>query len=188
MVKKSHVAEQLADKLGIQVFSSGWVVRYITKLYLEYQRSGYNSDTAVAKALAVVNTVDINTIYSEELKTLEIERTMKKVVSYADVLPESRYIMQKYAFNRNMVIDGRKSFELFPEAVYKFYFEASKEERASLYAKVMGVSFLDALSYIRYRDSYEINVDIQEDLIILNPFQYDEQELLDFMLERSGHL
>ena len=50
-------------------------------------------------------------------------------------------------------------------------------------AKIKKVSFEDAVSYIHYRDSFEKEVHIPEDVCVLDPFEKSEGKLIEYLLK-----
>lgn len=134
---KSTISKLLARKLNFQFLDTGATYRAVT--YLMLKNKVAVQDTTTIKHL--VDAIDIRfdgeTIYIDgEDRSVEIRsREVDQNVSQISALPEVRHklveLQRRIALGGNFVAEGRDmgSF-VFPEAEYKFYLDASPEERA----------------------------------------------------------
>ena len=133
---KSTIAKIIADKLNINYIDTGAMYRAVTYKVLQN-----NIDTTDEQALievAKASEIDFkyNNIYldgkilKEEIRTPEVSNNVSNVAQIKEV----RYLMvdvQREIGNRSSVIlDGRDiGSYVFPNADYKFFLNASPEER-----------------------------------------------------------
>lgn len=185
---KTYTAGRLSRYLNIESFSSGMVVRQIAYEYLLHSKGS----TEEANIMEAINTVGkkeslIDSQIEKELYSPSVEKALKTIVKYPYVLPCARKIIIAYSKGRDIVLDGRCTFELLPQADVKFYFESSVEERAALVSRINKWDINQSIMYINMRDSFEITVNVPKDIICINPFQYNDEELLEYMLGEIGN-
>ena len=133
---KSTIAKIIADKLNINYIDTGAMYRAVT--YKVLQNNIDTTDEQAIIEVAKASEIDFkdNNIYldgkilKEEIRTPEVSNN----VSYVAQIKEVRYLMvdvQREIGNRSSVIlDGRDiGSYVFPNADYKFFLNASPEER-----------------------------------------------------------
>lgn len=136
---KGTVSKILADKLGYVYIDTGSMYRTLTYLVL---RDNINTDneTDIYKAFKECNmeiTPDGRNILNNEdvtskIRTEEINNIVSKVAGYPTVRELMREKQREFAKNHSIVMEGRDiTSEVFPDADYKFYLDASIEERVN---------------------------------------------------------
>jgi len=138
---KSTVAKHVAAGLGYLYVDSGSLYRGITWKAL---KDGVDTTNA-AKISAMLKTVDISFFVADnavcfkidgvelknEIRTSEVNENVSKIAAMPDV--RSKVVswlrdMQRFG---NLVMEGRDiGTAVFPDTKYKFYLDASEEERA----------------------------------------------------------
>jgi cytidylate kinase len=138
---KSTVAKHVAAGLGYLYVDSGSLYRGITWKAL---KDGVDTTNA-AKISAMLKTVDISFFVADnavcfkidgvelknEIRTIEVNENVSKIAAMPDV--RSKVVswlrdMQRFG---NLVMEGRDiGTAVFPDTKYKFYLDASEEERA----------------------------------------------------------
>ena len=136
---KGTVSKILADKLGYVYIDTGSMYRTLTYLVL---RDNINTDneTDIYKAFKECNmeiTPDGRNILNNEdvtskIRTEEINNIVSKVAGYPTVRELMREKQREFAKNHSIVMEGRDiTSEVFPDADYKFYLDASIEDRVN---------------------------------------------------------
>ena len=133
---KSTIAKIIADKLNINYIDTGAMYRAVT--YKVLQNNIDTTDEQAIIEVAKASEIDFkdNNIYldgkilKEEIRTPEVSNNVSNVAQIKEV----RYLMvdvQREIGNRSSVIlDGRDiGSYVFPNADYKFFLNASPEER-----------------------------------------------------------
>ena len=133
---KSTIAKIIADKLNINYIDTGAMYRAVT--YKVLQNNIDTTDEQAIIEVAKASEIDFkdNNIYldgkilKEEIRTPEVSNNVSNVAKIKEV----RYLMvdvQREIGKRNSVIlDGRDiGSYVFPNADYKFFLNASPEER-----------------------------------------------------------
>ena len=133
---KSTIAKIIADKLNINYIDTGAMYRAVT--YKVLQNNIDTTDEQAIIEVAKASEIDFkdNNIYldgkilKEEIRTPEVSNNVSNVAQIKEV----RYLMvdvQREIGNRSSIIlDGRDiGSYVFPNADYKFFLNASPEER-----------------------------------------------------------
>jgi cytidylate kinase len=137
---KSSVAKGLAEQLGISYLNSGAMYRAATWHILQ---SGIDpSDTA--QVVATILTADIQTGFengrsvisidgfrpTEELRDPRVNRSVSAVSAVPEVREQLVREFHRLAREHDCVVEGRDiGSVVFPSTPYKFYLDASPEER-----------------------------------------------------------
>ena len=181
---KSYIGERLSHKLQIDFFSTGKLVRFVAYKFMELEDGILTEKAVVEKALRCVEEYEFQDLiecgYLYDDKT---EQALKIVEKYAFVDRRLENILKRYTQGKNFVLDGRFTFNIFPAAYRKYFFHSTVEKRAELVAKIKKISFEDAVSYIQYRDSFEREVHVSEDVCVLDPFEKSEGKLIEYLLK-----
>ncbi len=160
-VGKSTIAALLAEKLNLYYLNSGSFYRAITYAHQQINKDILNKDavleTAKSIKLSIKNSkVCVNDIDVEnKLHTANVDR----FVSQVSVDPRVREIVniniKKIADGIDIIAEGRDiTTVVFPDADYKFYFDANAEIRAErrFIQHPEGQNYKDILSEIIKRD------------------------------------
>ena len=162
---KSSISKKIASKLGFKYLDTGAMYRATTLYMIEMSVDIENND-AVTKALENINiSFDNNfNVYlndnniTEKIRSSVVVSNVSKVSSLKAVRVSMVDIQRQIASNGGYVVDGRDigSF-VFPNARYKFYIDASIDERAKRRfeeekANGNNISFDDVFESIKKRD------------------------------------
>lgn len=133
---KSTIAKIIADKLNINYIDTGAMYRAVT--YKVLQNNIDTTDEQAIIEVAKASEIDFkdNNIYldgkilKEEIRTPEVSNNVSNVAQIKEV----RYLMvdiqRKIGIRNSVILDGRDiGSYVFPNADYKFFLNASPEER-----------------------------------------------------------
>lgn len=153
---KGTIAKLLADKLGYDYLDTGLMFRkvayhfYVNDIDLEKNQDIISS----IKQIDFNEIINLTHLYSDNISNIASKIAMQK--DLRDILLD---IQRKFVENkRGVVIDGRDiGTVVFPQADYKFFFDASIEERAKRRYKQLqkmgeSVRLPLVLDYLRIRD------------------------------------
>ncbi|MGC8764650.1 MAG: (d)CMP kinase [Brevinematia bacterium] len=150
---KSTIAKLLARRLSINYLNTGAMYRAVT-LYLLEKHISIDDEASIAEALndLSIDFIDGN-IYlngknvSERIKELDVEKNVSKVSSLKSVREKMVFLQRIIGSKMDIVVEGRDTGTVvFPDADYKFYLDASIEERAQRRyneLKAMGIKELN---------------------------------------------
>ncbi|MEI0604041.1 (d)CMP kinase [Brachyspira alvinipulli] len=167
---KSTIAKLVAKKLSFKYLDTGAMYRAVT-LYIIKNNIDIDDKTEVISAL---NNLDINfdgggKIYlnnedvSEAIRSIEVVNLVSKVSSISVVRQNMVSLQRKIAKDGMYVIDGRDiGSVVFPNAKYKFYIDASLDERAKRrhaeeISKGKNITYDEVKESIRKRDEFDSN-------------------------------
>ena len=167
---KSTIAKLVAKKLSFKYLDTGAMYRAVT-LYIIKNNIDIDDKTEVISAL---NNLDINfdgggKIYlnnedvSEAIRSIEVVNLVSKVSSISVVRQNMVSLQRKIAKDGMYVIDGRDiGSVVFSNAKYKFYIDASLDERAKRrhaeeISKGKNITYDEVKESIRKRDEFDSN-------------------------------
>lgn len=134
---KSSIARMLSDKLGYYFLNTGSFYRVITLAQLESGKDPLDKDSVLKTLEEISITVEDGNIclngknVESKLHTPEIDRYCSKVSVDPRLREKTTELIREIAGNMNIVTEGRDTTTvIFPNADYKFYFDASPEVRA----------------------------------------------------------
>ena len=181
---KSHFGKQIAERLGLVFFPTGVLVRFVAYHYGLSDIREVDPVFAIQNALDILEKTDVSDIIScVALRDPETEKYLKDIADHPFIMPRLQKKLRAFTEGKNVLLDGRYSFDIFPDAHRKYYFQTSTQNRINLVAQVKNVSFEEAQKYIQYRDSFEESVVVPDSVTIIDPFSFSEDELLDFLLD-----
>lgn len=153
---KSFIGKALATELGIEFLSTGNIVRYVAIQYNKLYKGTEDPKVVLQQAVKIMQDSTMDTIVNcEFLKTPETEKTLEIIAKHPFVYDAIEKIIIRYSVNRNIILDGRYTFEFIPNAHRCYYFTSSNERRAYLTTRVKKMSHYEALEYLAFRDSFE---------------------------------
>ncbi|WP_295158412.1 (d)CMP kinase [uncultured Brachyspira sp.] len=167
---KSTIAKLLAEKLSFKYLDTGAMYRAVT-LYMIKHHIDINNNSEVISAL---NNLSIkfdnagkiyldNEDVTEDIRSIEVVNLVSKVSSISAVRQNMVFLQRKIAESSNYVVDGRDiGSVVFPNSKYKFYMDASLDERAKRrhneeLSKGKNISYDEVRESIRKRDEFDSN-------------------------------
>lgn len=204
---KSTVAKLIADKLGFKYLDTGAMYRAVT-LYIIENQVDIKNEEEVINALNKLNIrFDSNyRIYldsqdiTEDIRKEKVVKFVSEVSAISSVRRKMVDLQRDIAKEGNYILDGRDAGSVvFPNADYKFYLEASLEERAKRrykeeLLKEVDISFEAVKESIKKRDKYDSNrkdspLVVPENAIIIDTtnMTIDEvaEEITDIFLNKK---
>ncbi|TXJ20897.1 (d)CMP kinase [Brachyspira aalborgi] len=204
---KSTVAKLIADKLGFKYLDTGAMYRAVT-LYMIENQVDIKNEEEVINALNKLNIgFDSNyRIYldsqdiTEDIRKEKVVKFVSEVSAISSVRRKMVDLQRDIAKEGNYILDGRDAGSVvFPNADYKFYLEASLEERAKRrykeeLSKEVDISFESVKESIKKRDKYDSNrkdspLVVPENAIIIDTtnMTIDEvaEEITDIFLNKK---
>ncbi len=165
---KSTVAKRLAKELGWYFLNTGSFYRAYTLAQLNKGLDPLDKDSVLETAKETVLTVEngsicINGVDSENLlHTPLVDKYASPVSSDPRLRELVTNLVRKIAGNMNIVTEGRDTTTvIFPNADYKFYFDASVEERAKRRVEEQkGVTYEEVLASIKKRDKNDMEKEV----------------------------
>lgn len=162
---KSTIAKRIAKELGWYFLNTGSFYRAYTLAQLEKGLDPLDKDSVLKTARETELTVKdgdicINGVDKEnELHTPLVDKYASPVSSDPRLRELVTDEVRALSKGMNIVTEGRDTTTvIFPEAEYKFYFDASAEERANRRVKEQsGVTYDEVLKSILERDENDRN-------------------------------
>ena len=204
---KSTVAKLIADKLGFKYLDTGAMYRAVT-LYMIENQVDIKNEEEVINALNKLNIgFDSNyRIYldsqdiTEDIRKEKVVKFVSEVSAISSVRRKMVDLQRDIAKEGNYILDGRDAGSVvFPNADYKFYLDASLEERGKRrykeeLSKEVDISFEAVKESIKKRDEYDSNrkdspLVVPENAIIIDTtnMTIDEvaEEITDIFLNKK---
>ena len=204
---KSTVAKLISNKLGFKYLDTGAMYRAVT-LYMIENQVDIKNEEEVINALNKLNIgFDSNyRIYldsqdiTEDIRKEKVVKFVSEVSAISSVRRKMVDLQRDIAKEGNYILDGRDAGSVvFPNADYKFYLEASLEERAKRrykeeLSKEVDISFEAVKESIKKRDKYDSNrkdspLVVPENAIIIDTtnMTIDEvaEEITDIFLNKK---
>ena len=204
---KSTVAKLIADKLGFKYLDTGAMYRAVT-LYIIENQVDIKNEEEVINALNKLN-IGFDSNYrvyldsqdiTEDIRKEKVVKFVSEVSAISSVRRKMVDLQRDIAKEGNYILDGRDTGSVvFPNADYKFYLEASLEERAKRrykeeLLKEVDISFEAVKESIKKRDKYDSNrkdspLVVPENAIIIDTtnMTIDEvaEEITDIFLNKK---
>ncbi len=201
---KGTVAEFVAEKLGLTRIDTGAMYRCVA---LETLREGVSIDNKkkiieIAKAIEIRFDEKQNVYLNGENVTKEIRSAeVSSTVSSVSPIPEVREEMVKQqralAKGLNVIMEGRDiGTVVFPNADFKFYLDASLDERARRRLlqnseNNVGMSFEDIRKNLEKRDYDDSHREVGalircDDQIYIDSTNMTIEEVVEYILQKVG--
>ena len=204
---KSTVAKLIADKLGFKYLDTGAMYRAVT-LYIIENQVDIKNEEEVINALNKLN-IGFDSNYrvyldsqdiTEDIRKEKVVKFVSEVSAISSVRRKMVDLQRDIAKEYNYILDGRDAGSVvFPNADYKFYLDASLEERAKRrykeeLLKEVDISFEAVKESIKKRDKYDSNrkdspLVVPENAIIIDTtnMTIDEvaEEITDIFLNKK---
>ena len=158
---KSSIAKMIARKLGYYFLNTGSFYRVITLAQLEKGLDPLDKDSVLDTANNVEISVENGNIYlngvnvEDKLHTAQIDRFCSQVSVDPRIRAKVNELVRELAGDMDIVTEGRDTTTvIFPNADFKFYFDASPEVRAKRRMKdqVWQADYQEILKGILLRD------------------------------------
>lgn len=197
---KGTIAKEIAKSLNLLHIDSGAIYRALT-LKLLKENISLNDKTNIIKTCAkadikLLPNEDVlldNINVTNDIRSIEVTNNVFKISGIKEVREIVRKIQNEYSKNGNIVMEGRDiTTVILPNADYKIYLDATKEERArrrylSNIEKGIDCTFESVLDNIIKRDESDINreygkLEIAEDAIYIDTTNLSIKEVVDKIL------
>ncbi|MDO4573916.1 MAG: (d)CMP kinase [Planctomycetia bacterium] len=134
---KSTVAEKLAEVLGFDCLPTGRMYRAVALAGLRRGVDWSQPDDLLEICRTANITMDGSRVFldgedvSQEVETREVTAVTKYAAGHPKIREWLTHLQREYAKGHSCVTEGRdQGTEVFPNAEYKFFLEATPEERA----------------------------------------------------------
>ena len=203
---KGTITKILAEKLGIVNIETGAMYRSIALAAL---RKGLSVDDRealieLAKNVKIEFDKEGNTYLDGEnvtnfLRTPEVNAVVSPISSIVEIREEMVKIQRAFAEGNSVIMEGRDiTTVVFPNADYKFYLDASAEERANRRFKQnqesgIEMTYEEVLDSINQRDYNDMHKEVGalkrcNDQIYINSTDMKKEEVVNFILEKIGEV
>lgn len=182
---KSTAGQLLADRLGVSFFSTGLLIRFLAHEYQQLaDRGGRHEDImptlcgrVSAETVLYLKSRDNAHLYDDSLV-----RYFAPITGDNEILRHVDTALDEYRRGRNVIMDGRNLFEIFPDADFKFYFESSLDRRAKIMQRSKRSTRSEALERLKLRDGQERALSVpRAELIVLDALSFTMDNLIDTM-------
>ena len=195
---KSTVAKLTANKLGFKYLDTGAMYRAVT-LYMLENHIDIKNENEVKNALNKLNIgfdskcriiLDSKDV-SDYIRSERVVKYVSEVSAISSVRKSMVDLQRNIAKEDNYILDGRDTGSVvFPDADFKFYIDASIEERAKRRFKEetekgKEITFEEIKESIRKRDEYDSNRDDSPLIIPQNSIIIDTTNMtIDEVVEK----
>jgi len=197
---KSSVSKLLATKIGFKYLDTGAMYRAIT-FYIIRESIDINDIPSLEKLLENIK-ISFDTSFNvylndeniaKEIRSMPVVEHVSEVASIKIVRENMVFLQRRIASSGKYVLDGRDiGSVVFPKAKYKFYLEATIEERAKRRHKEecekgSNISFADVKESISKRDDFDKNrlespLIIPEDAIVIDTTNMGIEDVVNTMI------
>lgn len=202
---KGTIAKMVAERLNLVYIDTGAMYRCIA---LEALREDIVNDKdkiiEMSKKINIKLSEDGKTFLngedvSEEIRSKEVTSVVSPISSIIPVREELVSIQRSIAEGKNVIMEGRDiTTVVFPNADYKFYLDASVEERTRRRVeqnKEKGIfsSYEDIKQSIIDRDYNDMHKEVgalkrTNEQIYINSTNMEKEEVVNFILEKIGEV
>jgi len=202
---KSTVAKKVAAALGFLYVDSGALYRAVT-----WKALRQNVCTSDAERIAMLLQDPALSFYEKqgsvsfkiddrelrsEIRTLEVNENVSKIASMPVVRSQVVTWLRDMCKFGNLVMEGRDiGTAVFPDAMYKFYLDASEEERAKrryqeIHDGVKKITFTDVNESLKRRDAIDKGrkmdpLRIANGAVIVDTTAMNIDQVVKFIVER----
>ena len=198
---KGTVTKMVAEKLNLVYIDTGATYRAITYLVLKNNIDIDDSDGIVelAKTTSIYFNEDGNVFINDlditdKIRTKEVSSVVSKISSIVELRKIMVDLQRNMALNKNVIMEGRDiTTVVFPDADYKFYLDASVEERANRRYKQnnkhnIEMSYDEVVESIKNRDYTDMNKKVgalkrTNDQIYIDTTNMSIEEVVDTIIK-----
>ena len=195
---KGSVAKLLAEKLNLETIDTGAMYRAVTLYAI---RNNLNTDEEIIKATKKIkielngNKVLLNgEDVTKEIRTPKVTERVSPVSSIREVRIILIDLQRKIAKGKNIIMEGRDiTTVVFPDADFKFYLDATVEERArrrliDYQNQNSNLTYEEVLAEIKVRDKMYYEKDFgalkrTDDQIYIDSTNMSIEEVVDEMIK-----
>ena len=201
---KSSTAKLLAEKIKFVHFSTGKMYRALTAYLIDKDLLGNFPD----KVLELIDTIDISVkgqnlnniyingiMYTEKCYSSDVTKRVSEVSALSEIRTKMVYIQRKLSNGNNLVCEGRDIGTIvFPDAEFKFFFDADTDIRAKRRFKELNrnqiqASLIDIKNKLIKRDYIDINRQESplvkaDDSIVVDTTNMTLQEQVEFIYNK----
>ncbi|MCC4306292.1 MULTISPECIES: (d)CMP kinase [unclassified Rhodococcus (in: high G+C Gram-positive bacteria)] len=175
----------LADRLGIFFFSTGLVIRFLAQAYQQLADRGVSHEEIMPSLYGRVSADTVLYLQNRNNADLYDDGLVKYFASITgdgEMLRHVNTALDDYRRGRDLIMDGRNLFEIFPDAEFKFYFESTPQRRAEILQQSKRITRSEALERQRLRDDQERTFNVpRRELIVLDPLSHTLDDLIETM-------
>ena len=202
---KGSVTKLVAEKLNLVYIDTGAMYRCIA---LQALRDNILDDQEkiieMSKKVDIVFNEDGKTFLngedvSDEIRSKEVTGVVSPVSSIVPVREEMVNLQRKLALGRNVIMEGRDiTTVVFPNADFKFYLDASVEERTNRRVKQneeKGIfsDYDEIKKSIEERDYNDMHKEVgalkrTNEQIYIDSTNMTKEEVVDFIIKRVGEV
>jgi len=201
---KSSTAKLLAEKIKFVHFSTGKMYRALTAYLIDKDLLGNFPD----KVLELIDTIDISVkgqnlnniyingiLYTEKCYSPDVTKRVSEISAISEIRTKMVYIQRKLSNGNNLVCEGRDIGTIvFPDAEFKFFFDADTDIRAKRRFKELNrnqiqASLIDIKNKLIKRDYIDINRQESplvkaDDSIVVDTTNMTLQEQVEFIYNK----
>ena len=198
---KGTISKLLAERLGYVYIDTGSMYRSLTYLVLR-DNIDIDNEKAIYESFSNCKmeiTKDCRNLLDGEditgkIRTQEINTNISKISGYPSIRELMRLKQREFANDHSIVMEGRDiTTEVFPDADYKFYLDASIEERTKRRVKQneekgLESDYNEIYESIKNRDIADMTREFgalkrTDDQIYIDSSNMTIEEVVSYMLE-----
>lgn len=201
---KGTIAKEVAKRLNYTYIDTGAMYRCVSLMSLRENLKETDEKEIVDllkkadirltnEGKVFLNSEDV----SDKIRTMEVTHRVSKISSIIALREVMREKQREFATKNSIVMEGRDiTTEVFPDADYKFYLDASVEERArrrQLQNKEKGIesTYEEVKAAIEERDYDDMHRPVgaltrTDDQIYIDSSNMEIEEVINFILEKVG--
>lgn len=203
---KGTITSKVAEKLGLVNIDTGAMYRCLTLEVLRNNISKDDEDKIVELASKIKIEFDENkNVFlnnedvTEKIRSIEVSSLVSEISSIVKVREIMVEAQRKLAEGLNVIMEGRDiTTVVFPNADYKFYLDASVEERARrrlIQNKEKGIesTYEEIKDNIEKRDYNDMHKEVgalkrTDDQIYIDSTNMTIDEVVDFIISKVGEV
>ena len=201
---KGTIAKEVAKRLGFTYIDTGAMYRCVALKSIR-DNVETNDEDKIVDLLKNMNIKLTNEgkVYmddedvSESIREMDVTSKVSKISSIVKLREQMRIKQREFAGNNNVVMEGRDiTTEVFPDADYKFFLDASIDERAKrrqLQNEIKGIksTYEEVRKSLETRDYDDINRPVgalkrTDDQIYIDSSNLKIEEVINKILEIVG--
>ncbi len=201
---KGTIAKEVAKRLGFTYIDTGAMYRCVALKSIRDNVETKDEDKIVDLLKNMnIKLTNEGKVYmdeedvSESIREMDVTSKVSKISSIVKLREQMRLKQREFASNNNVVMEGRDiTTEVFPDADYKFFLDASLDERAKrrqLQNEIKGIksTYDEVRKSLETRDYDDINRPVgalkrTDDQIYIDSSNLEIEEVINKILEIVG--